>query len=108
MSFASRGYRVRMEPTPPIHGSHAPGGSHRHAGIDDELAADDLDLTPTRAEIAVDGVTIDDVVGRSELATYLLPHTFPAAPGALADTARGQGAPQELLDHLAQLPLTTY
>ena len=97
-----------MDPTLD-HGSHVPGGTHRQAPLRDELAGDDLDLTPRRDEIDAGDVPVtDDLLDRSELATFLLPSAFPASAAALVATARDQGAPPEILDRLEQLPPATY
>jgi len=91
------------------HGAHGPGGSHRQPGIEDELVADDLDLTAERHDIATAGaVTPDELLERSDLAVVLLPSVFPASAVAIAETAREQGAPSELLDRLGRLPPATY
>ncbi len=91
------------------HGARGPGGSHRKAAIEDELAADDLDLTPERDEIAAAGaVSPEELLERSDLAVFLLPSAFPASDVAIAETAREQGAPPELLDRLGRLPAATY
>jgi hypothetical protein len=98
-----------MDPTPQ-HGSHAPGGSHRAADMDDELAADDLDLSADRDEIDVPDVTIDDdlVAERSALAVHLRPSAFPATAEVLVATALDQGAPPEIVERLWQLPPGRY
>jgi len=97
-----------MEPTPD-HGSHMPGGAHRQAGLDEELSADGLDLTPDRDEIAVPGVTTNEVLlERSELAIFLRPSVFPASAASLVQTARDEHAPPEILARLEKLPSSTY
>jgi hypothetical protein len=91
------------------HGSHLPGGTHRQADLDEELAADDLELTPERDELDVPGVTMnDELLQRSDLAIFLLPSAFPASAVTLVETAREQGAPPEILERLQQLPPRTY
>src|SRR5436305_6808963 len=93
----------------PTHGSHLPGGSHRQADLEEELAAEGLDLTPARDEIDVPGLAMnEELAPRSELAIYLLPSAFPASAVTLLETARGQEAPLEILDWLDQLPDGTY
>ena len=95
--------------TTPMHGSHVPGGNHRQADLEDELAADGLDLTPTRDEVGVPGVpTAQALEGRSELAIYLLPSAFPASPLTLLDVAQSQAAPPEILERLGRLPTAMY
>ena len=102
------GYPTGMDPTP-THGTHLPDGTHRQPDLDDELAADGLDLTPRRDEIEAPGAPPeDDLVARSELATYLLPSAFPARTAALLATARQQQAPPEILERLEHLPDGTY
>src|SRR4051794_10781953 len=87
-----------MDPTPD-HGSHLPDGAHRQAGLDEELAADGLDLTPVRDEIDVPGVTApEEVLERSELAIYLRPSVFPASAASLVGTASDEHAPPEILE----------
>jgi hypothetical protein len=93
----------------PEHGSHVPGGTHRQADLRDELAGDDLDLTPRRDEIDEPDVTVNDqLLARSDLAIYLLPSAFPASALELVDVAHEQGGPPEILERLQQLPPATY
>jgi hypothetical protein len=104
----AHGYVAGMDLTPE-HGSHVPGGTHRQADLRDELAGDDLDLTPRRDEIDDPDVTVNDqLLARSDLAIYLLPSAFPATALELLDIAHEQGGPPELLERLQQLPPATY
>jgi len=91
-------------------GSYAPGGSHRHADVGDEMVADDLDVTADRDEVEAPGVTLDEdeAAARSELAVHLLPSMFPASVSTIVETARNQGAPPELVHRLGRLPMGTY
>jgi hypothetical protein len=91
------------------HGSHLPGGTHRQASLREELAGDDLDLTPKRDEIEMLAAAMNEsLLERSELATVVLPRAFPASSAALVATARDQGAPPEIVEQLEQLPPATY
>jgi hypothetical protein len=97
-----------MDPAPD-HGSHVPGGSHRQADLQEELAADGIDLTPERDEIDIPGGTpTDDLLERSELAIFLRPSIFPASASSLLETAKEEHAPPEILERLQRLPLATY
>lgn len=51
-----------------------------------------------------DGMSADDVEGRSELARFLRPSVFPANASALLDVARDDGATDFVLGELARLP----
>lgn len=66
----------------------------------------DVDLAPngTLAGGVPDGMSGDDVEGRSELATYLHRSTFPAAGTALEQAAREADAPDAVLEELRGLP----
>jgi hypothetical protein len=50
----------------------------------------------------------DEVDARAELARFIEPSVFPADRDALLDSARGQHAPDSVLDRLARLPDGTY
>ena len=109
MMPAAPGYAPGMDPTLQ-QGSYAPGGSHRHADVADEVVADDLAMTAERDEVEAPGVTLDEdeAAARSELAVHLLPSVFPASVTTIVETARNQGAAPELVHRLGRLPMGTY
>ncbi len=66
----------------------------------------DVDLVPdgTLAGGVPDGMTEDDVEGRSEIATYLGKEVYPAVSAVLIETAEGNDAPDSVLARLRALP----
>jgi hypothetical protein len=73
-----------------------------------EPAGDDqpeVDLAPdtTLTGGTPDGMTPDDVEGRSELARFLRPSAFPAEARALLRIAQSQGATGQVVDELQRL-----
>jgi hypothetical protein len=93
----------------PMHGSHAPGGSHRPVDLEDELAADGLLLTPQRDELdssaALDPQQLE---ARSTLAQFLRPSTFPAGGADLVAAAEAEGASPSVIALLQRLPPGNY
>src|SRR3954463_14572902 len=94
--------------TSPMHGAHAPGGAHRPVDLDDELAADGLEMTPDRDEIPAPGLGPDAIEARSTLASFLRPGIFPATVDELAATAAEEDAPPAVVALLRQLPPRSY
>jgi len=93
----------------PMHGSHAPGGSHRPADLDDELAAEGLELQSQRDELTAPGLLDpDQVEARSSLAQYLRPSSFPAGVDDLVAAAEAEAAPPSVIALLQQLPPGPY
>jgi hypothetical protein len=93
----------------PMHGSHAPGGSHRPADVEEELAAEGLELTPQRHELdSPAALDPDQVEARSTLAQYLRPSIFPADVAQLVAAAAAEAAPPSLVARLGQLPPASY
>jgi hypothetical protein len=102
------GYTAVMDPTP-MHGETVPGGTHRQPDLAEEVAADDLDLTPDRDEVEEPGAMDNRaIIERSDLAIHLVPSVFPASRESVIEAAREHAAPPELLDRLARLPAGTY
>lgn len=64
----------------------------------------DLDPAGTLTGGTPDGMTSDDVEGRSELATYLPRSIFPALGQTLLEAAVANEAPDQVLDLLRGLP----
>ena len=66
----------------------------------------DVDLVPdgTLAGGVPDGMTEDDVEGRSELATYLGKSVYPAVSAVLIETAEANDAPDSVIARLRALP----
>jgi hypothetical protein len=100
-------------------------GSAQHGSrLDDELAHEAAAVvhgavvpSRERGELEPEALTEDEqvpsgafepahaqVVARSELAGWLLPSAFPAGAATLAEVARGQDAPDEMLTALGSLP----
>jgi hypothetical protein len=55
-----------------------------------------------------DGMTEEDVEGRSELASYLGKEIWPAAPTTMIEKAREQNAPDRVIDLVERLPQREY
>jgi hypothetical protein len=53
------------------------------------------------------GITPSGVYERADIAVYLQPHKLPAERGAILDSARQEGAPDEVMDALGRLPART-
>ncbi len=66
----------------------------------------DVDLVPdgTLAGGVPDGMTEEDVEGRSQLAIYLGKEVYPAVSAVLIETAEGNAAPDSVLARLRALP----
>jgi hypothetical protein len=66
----------------------------------------DVDLAPDGTLVggAPAGMSEADVEGRSEVATYLHPHAFPAVRAMLLDEAERNQAPESILKRLRELP----
>ena len=66
----------------------------------------EVDLAPngTLAGGTPDGMTQEDVAGRSELAVYLGKDVYPAGREELIEHATGANAPDRVLDELRRLP----
>ena len=93
----------------PMHGSHAPGGSHRPVDVEEELAAEGLEVMPQRDELeSPAALDPDQVEARSTFAQYLRPSAFPADVAGLAAAAEAESAPPSLVDQLRQLPPASY
>ena len=86
--------------------------------LDDELQRESENLTrgaPVETHAAddspaprLDAPSLDEARARSDLARHLRPSVFPAGPDAIADCAREEHAPADLLDRLTALPPDTY
>ena len=50
------------------------------------------------------GITPSGVYERADIAVYLQPHKLPADRAGILDSARQEGAPDEVLDALGRLP----
>ena len=53
------------------------------------------------------GITPSGVYERADIAVYLQPHKLPADRVGILDSARQEGAPDEVLDALGRLPART-
>ena len=84
------------------HDSRADWNSPEPSGEDQP----DVDLVPdgTLAGGVPDGMTEDDVEGRSELAMYLGKECYPAVSAQLIDLARANDAPDSVIARLRALP----
>ncbi len=85
------------------HGTHAEEWKDPEPSGEDQP---DVDLAPhgTLQGGTPEGVTAEDIAGRSELASYLGQHVFPADREMLAARAEETNAPDRLLDLIAALP----
>jgi len=77
--------------------------------LDDELAADGLELTPERDELDSPApLDPDQVEARSTLAQHLRPSAFPGGVADLIAAAEAEDAPASVVALLQELPPATY
>lgn len=98
--------QLRHETEGLVRGGH---GTHAEEWKTPEPSAEgqpDADLAPDTTLVGgtPPGMVPDDVVGRSELATYLRRTAFPAVREMLVDDAIGSAAPDSVVEEVKRLP----
>ena len=89
-----------------VRGGHDTHAEERKSAEPSGEDQPDVDLAPDSTLVggAPPGMSEADVESRSELATYLHPHAFPAVQTELMEEARRNQAPDAILDRLRDVP----